>query len=281
MRVCVYIPKYNETHQQVLRAFARGIPGAQVRYLEEFREDSQVAVVFGWYKYAFLPTMKKKPIIDHYLKAGRLIVVESAFLKRKEYYQIGWNGFAGHADFKNEGVPMDRWKALGIKAKPWNMNRNGLAVICGQLPRDTQVQDVDHLKWCRETFLWYCNRMSSRAVFRPHPRHENPGEYGIDPSLHDTRALKKVLEEASLIVTWNSTTAVEAVVAGVPVVACNRGSMAWPMAEHQMTLCPSRPKREAWLAGLGYAQWTLEEMERGLPWRHLTRSTNYAEAIHG
>lgn len=154
MKVAVYKPDYNERHQEVLEAFAEGIPGAEVRWVNKFRPDTDVAVVFGWYKYGFRPAMTKLPIIEHYHKAGRLIVVESAFLKRKEYYQIGWNGFAGHADFMNDDVPMDRWDAIGIKAKPWSKNFDGPVVVCGQLPRDTQVQDTDHITWCKETFAW-------------------------------------------------------------------------------------------------------------------------------
>lgn len=279
MKVAVYIPDYNAVHQGVLRAFAEGIPGAEVRWLQKFKPDTDVAVVFGWYKYAYEPTMKKKPIIKHYLKAGKLIVVESAFLKRKEYYQIGWNGFAGNADFKNEGVPMDRWNKLGVPLKPWANRPGGLTVVCGQLPRDTQVQNSPHIGWCIDTFHWYKRRLGNRVVFRPHPRCNDPREYGIDPKYFDRRPLKEVLDEARLVVTWNSTTGVEAAVAGVPVVACNEGSMARPVAMGMLAEHPIFPDRSKWLAGLGYAQWTPEEMRRGLPWNHLTRSLN-KEVLH-
>ena len=278
MKVAVYMPDYNERHCEVLQAFADGIPGAEVRPLSKFKPDTDIAVVFGWYKYAFEKTMAKKPIIEEYLGRGQLIVIESAFLKRKQYYQIGWNGFAGHADFKNEGVPMDRWKKLGIPVKPWQKRRDGLIVVCGQLPRDTQVQDVDHIKWCQETVAWYQKRFGARVVFRPHPRMESPSEYGII-SYHDGRKLSEVLSEASLVVTWNSTTGVEAAVAGVPVVTCSPGSMASPVAMNMLAEHPVFPERKEWLAGLGYSQWTLEEMRQGLPWYHLTRTTNYTEAV--
>ncbi|NIQ01586.1 MAG: hypothetical protein GWN10_13350, partial [Nitrospinaceae bacterium] len=261
MKVAVYMPEYNETHQEVLEALADGIPGAKLRWLSEFTADTDVAVVFGWFKYAYIPTMRKRPIIENYLPRGRLIVVESAFLKRKQYYQVGWNGFAGYADFKNEGVPMDRWNALDIETQPWTKKNDGLVVVCGQLPRDTQVQDVDHLAWCRETFQWADKRFGERAVFRPHPRHKVPWEYGIDPSRWDERRLQDVFADASLIVTYNSTTGVEAAVAGVPVIALDRGSMAGPVACDELLESAQawKPDRSQWLAGIGYAQWTLEE----------------------
>lgn len=272
MKVAVYKPQYNEGHQDILESFAQGIPGAEIRWLEDFQPDSDVAVVFGWYKYAYQPTMKKKRIIDHYLAKRRLIIIESAFLKRKEYYQIGWNGFAGHADFMNKGMPMDRWKSMGILAKPWTERKDGLIVICGQLPRDTQVQDVDHLAWCKETFNWYHKAFGNRVVFRPHPRNISPGEYGIESKYFDNRGLGQVFSEASLVVTWNSTTGVEAAVAGIPVVAYDAGSMARPVAQTCRSIIPIYPVRVEWLAGIGYAQWTPHEMRCGLPWKHLNRS---------
>ena len=280
MKVAVYMPDYNDSHCEVLRAFAQGVPGAEVRYLSEFRPDTDVAVVFGWYKYAFEKTMLKKPIIDHYLFHRQLIVIESAFLKRKEYYQIGWNGFAGHADFKNESMPLDRWKKLGIPVKPWQNRHKGLIVVCGQLPRDTQVQDVDHIEWCQKAFDWYFKRFGNRVVFRPHPRMESPGEYGINKKYFDTRPLREVFAYARMVVTWNSTTGVEAVVAGIPVVACNPGSMSYPVATPEFMETPFYCERDEWLSGIGYAQWTLDEMRAGLPWRHLTRSTQYTEPVH-
>jgi len=270
MTVAVYLPKYNEGHQKILECFATGIPGAKVRWLEDFKPDSDVAVIFGWYKYAFGLTMAKKKIVDHYLPKQKLIVIESAFLKRKEYYQIGWNGFAGGADFKNKGVPLDRWKSLDIPVLPWQKRKDGLIVVCGQLPRDTQVQDVDHLAWCKATFDWYQKRFGDRVVFRPHPRNETPGEYGIDPKYFDIRKLRAVFKEARLVVTWNSTTGTEAAVAGIPVVACNPGSMAWPVSQSVLSDIPIYPDRKEWLAGIGYAQWTPAEMRCGLPWRHLS-----------
>jgi len=282
MKVAVYLPKYNEGHQKILEAFAEGIPGAKTRWLEDFKPDSDVAVVFGWYKYAFSPTMEKQRIIDHYLAKRKLIIIESAFMKRKDYYQIGWNGFAGGADFRNKGMPLDRWESMDIPVLPWQKIKDGLIVVCGQLPRDTQVQDVDHLAWCKDTFQWYRKIFGDRVVFRPHPRNDTPGEYGIDPKYFDIRKLSVVLKESSMVVTWNSTTGVEAAVSGVPVVACNQGSMAWPVSKKFVSDTPIYPDRKEWLAGIGYAQWSPAEMRGGQPWRHLSRpKQNKGETTDG
>lgn len=277
MRVIVYEPSYNDKHCDILRSFAAGIPDAVVRKATDFIPgDGDIGVVFGWYKNAYAPTMAKKPIIEHYRALGRhrLIVVESGFQLRGEYYQIGWDGFAGNADFVPSDVSRDRWDAMPIRSKPWRDQKPGNTVVIGQLPRDTQVQDVDHARWCRETMAKCVDLFgfrSGRVLFRPHPRCNEPEIYGIDQYSMDTGKLEDTLKAAERVVTWNSTTGVDAILAGVPVVAMDRGAMVWSIASHSLEDPLVYPDRKQWLASLGYSQWTLPEMAEGLPWQHLTR----------
>lgn len=273
MKVAVYIPTYNDKHCEILQAFAAGIPGSIVKKAIDFKPgEADIGVVFGWYKLSYEKAMSKKPIIDHYLSmgSGHLIVVESAFQRRGFYYQIGWDGFAGYADFKSMGKPINRWISFNIPCKNWRFNAYGQCVVIGQLPRDTQVQDVDHIAWCQNTVAQY-QRIYRPVSFRPHPRCEDPTIYGIDEKLLDKGNLKETLNGARCVVTWNSTTGVDALLAGVPVVAMDEGSISWPMASHTLEEPLRTPDRHEWLASLGYSQWTPDEMRQGLPWRHLTR----------
>lgn len=273
MKIAVYIPTYNRKHCDILRSFAAGIPGATVKLAKNFIPgEADIGVVFGWYKYSYEKTMSKRPIIEHYLAkgSGHLIIVESAFQCRGHYYQIGWDGFAGSADFKNEGARSDRWGMLDISPKPWRQSDGGNCVVIGQLPRDTQVQDVGHTAWCRWA-VNMCLETYGNVLFRPHPKCDDPGIYGISEEMFDTDALADSLAKDRCVVTWNSTTGVDAVIAGVPVVAMDEGSISWPMASHKINDPLVRPNRDKWFAKLGYSQWTLDEMRKGLPWRHLTR----------
>lgn len=275
MRVVIYEPSYNEKHCSVLRNFAAGIPGAIVKKLEEFEPgDGDIGVIFGWYKYAYKPTMAKKPIIDYYRSLGkrRLIIIESGFQLRGQYYQIGWDGFAGHADFVSDGVSPDRWNRMPIRSKPWRDRVPGNVLVIGQLPRDTQVQDVDHIKWCQET-VRECRFLfgTKTVVFRPHPKCDGPGIYGIDKRFIEQGKLRESLHKAERVVIWNSTTGVDALLAGVPVVAMDEGAMAWPVASHALDHRLKYPSRRQWLASLGYSQWNRLEMRRGAPWLHLTQ----------
>lgn len=268
MKVIVFEPWYDDKHCEVLRALAEGIPDAEVRDVREY-EPCDVAVIFGVVKKAYERTWSKQDVLGNH--SGRsLLIVESAFVKRGEYYQVAWGGFAGHGDFRNEDMPRDRWDSFGVQSRPWQLRPEGPIVVCGQLPRDTTVQATDHISWCRTTVNHY-RPMRGGVLFRPHPRVEDPGIYGIDEALIDTRPLDVVLDEAQAFVTFNSTAGVDAGIAGVPVVACDEGSMAWSIAAQGVGKPLIYPSRRAWLAGLGYSQWTLDEMRRGETWRHLTR----------
>lgn len=275
MKVVCYEPYYAKAHQRALRAFAAGIPGAEVRDVRDYVK-CDVAVVFGGHSKRFFKVTKEKhAIIKRHLPTRTLIVVEAGFLLRPDYVQIGWNGIGGHANFRTKGVPGDRWEDLmrrGITPRKWSDRPRGPVVVCGQVPHDVQVQNSDHVAWCRETVKHYLEK-GSRVLFRPHPKVENADKYGVDPGLVDRRPLKDVMAEASLFVTFNSTVGVEAAIAGVPVVAMDKGSMAWAVSSHGLDDEPYRRGRRAWLFSLAYSQWNHEEMARGLPWRHLTRTT--------
>lgn len=270
MKIDAYLPNYNEKHCQVLRALADGIPGARVRTLGAY-VPCDIAIIFGAHKYAFSKTLPKKEILQKH-QGRRLLMVESAFVLRGDYYQIGWGGYAGNADFCNEGVPSDRWDAMGVPVQPWQKRNKGPIVVCGQLGRDTQVQDTDHYKWCRDT-VRKLQQMGETVIFRPHPREKDPSVYRIPKSIHHTGKFAEVLKEAKCVVIYNSTSGVDALIAGVPVIASHPSAISYPIAQHELTDVKALkyPDRTQFFAGLGYAQWTPAEMRAGLPWKHLNR----------
>lgn len=268
MKIIAYEPDYNPQHCRVLRSLARGIPGCEVRTLGDYVE-CDIAIIFGGHKYAFAKTAPKGEIIKRH-QGRSLLCVEEAFVRRGDYYQVGWGGFAGHADFNNAGVPGDRWRAMGVRVNEWQHNEGGHIVVMGQLGRDTQVQDTDHYGWCRAT-IGALQARGERVLFRPHPKEPGNKIYGVPTSVVSSGTMAQALDGAKSVVTWNSTSAVDALLAGIPVVAMDSGSIAYPISGHTLddAISPIYPDREPWLASLGYAQWSLDEMADGLPWRHL------------
>lgn len=98
----------------------------------------------------------------------------------------------------------------------------------------------------------------------------NYGVRGVDLS---RGSFADDLENARLVVTFNSNSAVESVIAGVPAIAMDMGSMAWPVTAHMLedVNSPVRCDRTQWAHDLAYTQWNLDEMRSGEAWAHLSR----------
>jgi hypothetical protein len=268
-KIVVYVPDYNQEHQMVLKAFASSIPGAIVKDARDY-EECDIAVIYGAKKNAYQATWPKGEILARH-SGRRLIMVESAFVKRGEYWQIGWGGQAGHAYFCERTVPFDRWESFGIPLKPWRYRHDGPIVICGQLPRDTQVQDVDFIGWVKYVFSYYQER-GLKVMFRPHPMDKDPHQFGIDAKYLDFRTLEKTLDDARCLVTFNSTSAVDGIIAGVPTIVADKGSIAHDIAQNDIddVFRLEAPDRTVFCSMLGYSQWSLDEIKEGLAWRHLS-----------
>src|SRR5690606_8866320 len=105
--------------------------------------------------------------------------------------------------------------------------------------------------------------------FRPHPRAVAKG-YQQRPSNAEpsTGSLAEALADAHVAVTWNSNSAVDAVLAGVPTVAVDAGSMAWDVAAHSIGTIV-RPDRSNWMVRLAWSQWSLDEIASGAALRGL------------
>jgi len=63
----------------------------------------------------------------------------------------------------------------------------------------------------------------------------------------------------------------EAVIEGIPSFVFSKRSVAWNVTNHDLSEInnPKTFNREQWFNDLAYTQWNLEEIERGLPFKHL------------
>ena len=289
-RVAVFHPpvtRYCALHQRkVLRAFRSGlrVHEAQTRvaslltsrYSESDAPD--VAVIYGIHK-PKAPFGKKRIIEGQRRQGRRWIVLERGYLKRDRYYAAGWGGLNGRADFCNRGMPGDRFAALGLEIRPWRTDGDHV-VLCGQVPTDASVQHVDHAAWLEDTARALTRATSRPILYRPHPL--GPGLPVPGTVQSRERSFEEDLEGAWACVTFSSNAAVEAALAGIPVFACDGGSMALPIANRDLSQIerPALPDREQWAFDLAYAQWTLEEFENGTCWQHLSRGAQQRTVPH-
>jgi hypothetical protein len=216
--------------------------------------DADLAIIWGH---------GKPDIIAHQRANGAdYLVMERGYLgDRMKFTSLGFNGLNGRATFGPTGNPSDRWEKHGFKMQPWKHD-GGYVLIMGQVPGD---QSIRHLN-IRDVLSAIVSELGTRTVYyRPHPlAHET---WAPAPVYYGT--LAEALSGASQVITVNSNSAVDAVLAGVPTVTLDRGSMAWPVTSHSIWSPLCYTDREQWAYDMAYCQWTLDEMRSGDAWAHI------------
>jgi len=262
----------------------------QVKYEDEY-EVSDIAITYGLHKYATKGGRVRKAIFDGQEKAGKdMLIMERGFLKRSDYFSLGFSNVNGRAEFYNHKSPSDRYKELGIELSPWRVKEDGIILLCGQVAWDTNVQHINYTKekskskmikgylnWLRDTAIYLSETYDKDVIFRPHPLFAKPSLYkealaGVNIGWSD-RSLEKDLKDSYVCVAFNSNTLVDAAIMGVPIVAFDRGSMAYPISNNMKKLNKLKLyKREQLLFDIAYSQWNSNEILKGIPWQRLKKS---------
>lgn len=219
---------------------------------------ADIAVIWSW--------KQPKVIADRLSSGGHLLVLERGFLPpRNDWVSMSWDGFNGRGVFPGAADDGARFEQLyGHLLKPWKREDNGLVLLAGQVPGDAALAGLDLTAWAQSVTDQLVD-MGLSVVYRPHPQKRTRCPKGAVLSYE---TLQQDLERAGRVVVYNSTLAVEAALAGVPVVALDAGSVAWPMASHALDAPLVRPDRTQWCHDLAWRQWSLNELRNGSAWRH-------------
>lgn len=205
---------------------------------------------------------------------GRVIVAENGYCGRdgqgRQYYALS---AAWHQqpliDFVDEGgsVP-SRFAALGLEVKPWREGGEHV-LVCAQ--RGFGVRP-----YCQES-RWpghvanELRKHTKRPIrIRPHPEDRN-----VPPKDRTQRRLEDDLVNCWAVVVWSSTAGVKALLAGVPVFRCGPNFIAEGAARHGIAEIenPFMGDRLPALERVAYGQWSVEEIEQGLPFKLMQRET--------
>ncbi len=135
----------------------------------------------------------------------------------------------------------------------------------GQVRGDASLSGLSIIDWV----IFTAKKLAGASwtpVFRQHPgdRGDSIEIPGIK-KLNST--LEQALESAGLVVTFNSNSGVDAVLAGVPTYAQDLGSMVWDVSSRNFL--PQTPDRAIWSQRMSYTQWLPEEIENGDAWEAL------------
>jgi hypothetical protein len=254
-----------QTPSAHVRMFAEGLARhsirAEIRSPQLYRR-SDLAVFWAH---------KQQHIIQQQRDAGLdyLVMERGYFGDRFAMTSLGFNGLNGHAEFHNQNSPGDRWQRYGVPVSAWKQEGDGeVIVVMGQVPTDASLKNCPNYRaWIHDAARKAEAVYGRRVYFRPHP---HPSASTFRPNLPLIGGtLESALERACAALVWNSNSGVDTVLAGVPLICGDRGSMAWPMATQVIGDPLIRPDRYQWLNDLAYTQWSDSEIMMGDAWNHL------------
>tara|TARA_Y100001936_G_C16041143_1_gene651634 strand:+ start:891 stop:1802 length:912 start_codon:yes stop_codon:yes gene_type:complete len=271
--------------RQVMQSYAQSLRDAGETVVENDM-DADVAIIWS---VLFQGNMSGNyKVWERFKSAGKpVIVLEVGAIKRNTTWRCGINGITGDAYHGPTGNGDDRFKQFNLELQPWR-EQKGHIVICGQHDDSAQWQTHNNssvAQWIYNTVeSWRAYDTKSTFLIRPHPRNKfswqdlgPPDRLGwstisrpqkVDGT-YDDFDFDKVLENAKLVINYNSNPAIEAVLAGVPIMT-HESSRCWPVASPiEYAEQYATPERQQWANDLCYTEWTEQELASGEPFKRI------------
>ena len=156
-----------------------------------------------------------------------------------------------------------------------------------QNPGDASLRGQNIFEWALNTVRTLKKHTDRKIIVRPHPLPRK----GFDDFVkkvkrfknvqlvenelpNNLRPLEKDFKNCFCAVSYSSGSTVDAVLAGVPVLATDPGNMAWDVSTHELNKIESRylGDRLEWMQKISMCQWSMEEFENGECWNHIKKS---------
>ena len=212
---------------------------------------------------------------------GRQKITESY---SEDWYRIGLNGFlANTGQFNNVKMPCDRWEIIkkkrNIEFLPVNFDGDYI-LVCLQLPGDTSLQGANISQWLFDICSEIRKKSDLPILIRTPQLERDFDQILINKTLRlkdisfqkGTREnLFKSLDKAIFVCTYSSGIGIDALIRGKPVVVTSKASFVFntrTKLNDALSFKFNMDNRLQILSDIAYCQWSLDEIELGLPWKH-------------
>lgn len=206
-------------------------------------------------------------------RGGTVLVAENGYLgkggsspkfdvhpggpKPHHYYALS-KGFHNGAGSWPSGGP-ERFAALEVEVKPWRTDGD-VILVCPNRSFGVGAQ-VMHPDWGARAAARIRRQTGIPVVVRAHPGNDRPA-----------RGVEQDLPRARAVVVWSSSVAVHALLAGIPTFIEAPAQIVKGASACGPLDAPDLPDRMPHLERMAWAQWTLAELETGLPFHELRRA---------
>ncbi len=303
MKVAIALPSAHRHHYKLkLKDFHEGIRKCgDESFLVDRMPDPRrydTAVIYGSFKTyrTSLHHKIKNSISTRFKKFVQFetpVIGRNARITDHEHVRAGVNGFLwDEAKWGFEYIDQERYKKVfaecGVDPNVSWKQRGDDVVICMQNPGDASLRGKDIFEWCEETIIELKKHTDRRIVIRPHPlpRHEDERRYKVIEKTFDNvevvqnmlpnnlRPLEDDFNRAWCVVTFSSGSAVDAVLAGIPNIACDTGNMAYEVSSRSLSdvESPYMDDKLDWIKKISMCQYSKKELADGTCWQHIRKS---------
>ena len=233
----------------------------------------------NYYDFAICWGMANFTRIHQHNITKNVLIIENSYLnnvqtKNKEWVSIGWNNLNGRANFCNKNSPSDRWNKHFNDGRMLDYSDGEYILIPLQIKGDASIRGRG---FSYQKIVDEIRELTDLPIkIKQHPTAFDGWDTikGDNVSYIDkAMPIKKALQNAKVVVTINSNTGVDAVIAGKPVIALDKGSMVYDISAHnyERINLPDWPDRTQWGYDISYAQWHPSEIENGEAWAHIKK----------
>ena len=299
MRVAVVEDTANYPHfRDVLHSFAKGCGGTITNSGNTGGFDC--AVIFGSYKKERGRSAQqgKGKIIESgipYVQLETQLIGRNIHTPFLTEFRVGVNGFLwDDAKWGFEHIVTDRSKKVFERNRydpdvAWQQSGDYI-LLCMQKVGDASLRGKDIFQWTRETVLEIRNHTQRKIIIRPHPLYRKSSLHNAlkdemlaiaDVHWQESDLTKPAfvpiedqVAKAWCTVTYSSGTGIDAVLNGVPNIACDTGSMVYDVSSKNVSEIekPFRGDKKEWTNKIAHCQWSIEEFESGECWEHVSKS---------
>ena len=210
-------------------------------------------------------------------------------------YRVGVNGFLwDDAEWGFDFINQDRSKLVfernGYNPDiDWKTNGDDI-LVCMQKVGDASLRGINVFDWTRDTVKKLREHTDRKIIVRPHPLYRKKYAHGLlkaellqikniswqetDLKKDNFISIQEQLKNIWCVVTFSSGVGVDAVINGVPNIACDSGNMAYEVSSKNLSDIenPFRGDKKEWANKIAHCQWSLEEFKSGECWAHIKKS---------
>lgn len=202
----------------------------------------------------------------------------------------GWWRFSWNTFFCDEGIYpydelYDRWSQISdlcqLRTRDWH--RPGDSVLfCLQKSRDSALnklhqQNYEYLQYCIDTINQIKLNTDRKIIVRSHPRDtllpKVLQETFPDIEFSSGNSLNYDFQRSWCCITYNSNSAVEAALHGIPLITLDSSSPAREVSHHSISDIEKNVdfNLHSWLKKISFMQWSPEEIHSGKAWSFLKK----------